>query len=176
MLAITVFEAPFASLNSEGLRRIPVTCAVTLTVHLATYPPSLVCAEIIAAPFPTAVTRPFALTFAALVLLDVHVMLLLLALLGDTVASRRYSSPLFRLSEVLFSLTPVTSTFFTTVTLHFAMKPPSTVTAIITAEPAETPVTTPSVVTVATLVLLEVQLTLLSVAVLGTTVAVSVYF
>ena len=56
------------------------------------------------------------------------------------------------------------------------MKPPSTVTAIITAEPAETPVTTPSVVTVATLLLLEVQLTLLSVAVLGTTVAVSVYF
>jgi len=52
--------------------------------------------------------------------------------------------------------------------------PPSLVVAVMTASPAETPVTTPLLFTVATDVLLELQATVFNVAFAGETVSVSV--
>ena len=173
--AISVLDCPLARVHSTGLTRTPVTSDLTLTVHFAVNPPSLVLAVITAAPLPTAVTRPLELTFATLVLLDDQKMPFSLAFEGETVASRRYCPPLLRLMLVLFNLTAVTSTFFVTVTLHLAIKPPSTVAAMMTAVPLETPVTTPLELTEATLLLLEDQLTPLLVAVLGEILAFSVY-
>jgi hypothetical protein len=60
-----------------------------------------------------------------------------------------------------------------TVTALEAVNPPSVVVTVIVALPADTPVTTPPLLTVAMLVLPELQLTLLSDALLGDTVAVS---
>ena len=60
-----------------------------------------------------------------------------------------------------------------TVTVTLLVFAPSTVLTVIVAVPAATAVTTPAELTVATLGLLEVQDTLLSVAVEGLTVALS---
>ena len=174
-LAISVFDCPLARSNSVGLTRMPVTSELTFTVHFAVKPPSFVLAVITAAPFPTAFTRPLELTVATLVLLEVQVMPFSLAFEGEMVVTRRYCPPLLRLSDFLFNFTPVTSTFLVTVTVHFAIKPPSSVAAIITAEPGATPVTMPLVLTEAILLLLEDQLTVLLVAVSGKTVGFKVY-
>ena len=61
-----------------------------------------------------------------------------------------------------------------TVTVHFAVKPPSAVVTVMVAVPVPTPVTTPFVLTVATSVLLLFQLTRGLSAFCGSTVAVSV--
>ena len=61
-----------------------------------------------------------------------------------------------------------------TVTLHVAMKPPEMVLAVIVAEPSAIPVTTPYADTVATALLLEVQMTL-GYAPDGATAAVKVF-
>ena len=60
-----------------------------------------------------------------------------------------------------------------TTTSQAAVKPPSTVVAVMVAEPVATPFTRPVLLTVATAVSLELQVTLLSVAEPGVTVAVS---
>jgi len=61
-----------------------------------------------------------------------------------------------------------------TVTVQVAVKPPSTVVTVITATPAEMAVTAP-LVTLATLLLLEVQSTVLLAALVGRTVAVKTF-
>ena len=77
--------------------------------------------------------------------------------------------------DVLFRLTPVTDTLAAvTVTVHVAVLPPSFVLTVIVAVPAALAVTTPEEDTVATDVLLEVQVTDLSVAFEGLIVAVRV--
>ena len=60
-----------------------------------------------------------------------------------------------------------------TVAKHVAVFEPSCVVPVIVAEPAATPVTTPVEITVATDVLLELQLTVAFVALDGSTVAVN---
>ena len=83
-----------------------------------------------------------------------------------------FPSPIVSLEEA--RSTPVTLMVGTlTVTLHVALCPPSAVVAVIVAVPTETALTTPPS-TVATLELLVVHTTVLSVALLGDTVALSV--
>ena len=58
---------------------------ITVTLHVVVFP-LFDFAVIVAVPAFTAVTFPFTSTLATLLLLLVHVIVLLLALLGDTVA------------------------------------------------------------------------------------------
>ena len=99
---------------------------------------------------------------------------LFVALAGSTVAVSFSVFPFARERVVLFSVTPVTETVLSlTVTVQDAVLFPSSVVALITAVPAATAVTVPVESTVATLVLLEDQVTFLFVASAGSTVAVS---
>ena len=130
----------------------------------------------VAVPAATAVTTPSD-TVATLVLLDVH-STVWLALLGATVAvSVSVSPPTVSVASVCESDTLETSGFLT-VTVHVAVlsslvsSVPLVAVAVMVAVPAATAVTTPSD-TVATLVLLDVHSTVLSVASSGATVAVS---
>ena len=93
-----------------------------------------------------------------------------MAFSGLIVAARVISSPSVISSEVLSRVTDVTATNLPfTVTAQVAVLPPAF--AVMVAEPSFTAVTTPSL-TVATAVLEELQVTVLSVALLGLTVAV----
>ena len=83
-------------------------------------------------------------------------------------------SPISSVSEFLFKETPVTEiVLLLTVTEHVAVLFPSEVLTVIVALPAFLAVIVPFE-TVATLVLLDVQVTFLLVALLGLTVAVNV--
>ena len=68
---------------------------------------------------------------------------------------------------------PLLPLLLLTVTVQVAVLPPSAVVTVMVAEPALTAVTFPLASTVATAVLLDAQVTALSVAPLGATVAVS---
>jgi hypothetical protein len=96
-------------------------------------------------------------------------------LVGVTVAVNVVVEPTFTLAVVGDTVTPVTGTFVVlTVIADVAVNPPLTVVTVIVALPAATPDTTPAELTVATAVLLELHVTLLLVALVGTTVAVNV--
>ena len=84
----------------------------TLTLHLAVWEPSLVVTVITALPAETAVTLPSEETVATSVLSDDHVTFLLLASLGDTVATRVAVDPTSSERDVLLRLTEVTATVF----------------------------------------------------------------
>ena len=134
--------------------------------------PSVVVAVMVAVPRLLAVTRPSLFTIATLVLLELQVTAELLTLLGDTVAVNRSVSPLLIVAEVLFSEMPVASCV--TVTLQFALKlVPSVVVTVMVAVPRLLAVTRPLLLTVATLVLLELQVTVELLALYGDTVAVN---
>ncbi len=129
----------------------------------------------VAVPAFTAVTFPLASTVAMVVLLLFHVTALLVALAGATVTFNVSAAPSTKLNVDLFSFTPVTFTaFFVTVTVHFAVLPPSFVVTVMVAVPAFTAVTFPLASTVAIAVLLLFQLSFLLKASLGKTVAKSV--
>jgi hypothetical protein len=159
-------------------RLTPVTetvAAKTLTEHVAVFPPSLVVTVIFAVPATLAVTIPAEDTVATAVLLDDQVTDLSVALDGETVAVNEYVSPSVSVNEVLSRLTPVTAmTFAVTTTEQVAVLDPSFVVTVIDALPGVFAVTTPEEETVATAVLLDDQITDLSVALEGVTVAVSV--
>lgn len=95
---------------------------------------------ITALPAAFAVTFPLELTEATELLLDVQETALLVAFEGDTVAVSVSLSFSYMVSELLFSVTPVTDTG-DTVTLHVAFFPPSEVVAVITALPTALAVT-----------------------------------
>jgi hypothetical protein len=115
------------------------------------------------------------LTVAIAVLPELQVTLLLVALVGATVAVNVVVEPTFTLAVVGDTATPVTGTFVVlTVIADVAVNPPLTVVTVIVALPAATLVTTPAVFTVAMAVLLLDQVTLLLVALVGATVAVNV--
>ena len=138
-------------------------------------PPSFVVTVIVAEPAAFAVTTPEVDTVAIDVLLEDQVTDLSVALEGVTVAVSVCVSPTVIERDVLFRLTPVTATVCAwTVTEHVAFFPPSFVVTVIVADPAALAVTTPEEDTVATDVLLDDQVTDLSVALEGVTVAVSV--
>ena len=147
---------------------------VTLTVHDAVLLPSDVVTVTDAVPAALAVTTPLLETVATDVLLDDHETLVFVALEGETVAVRVPELPATRLIVDRFKETPVTEIVAAvTETVQVAFFDPSVVVQVIVAEPAALAVTIPSEVTEATEELLDDQLTLLSVAFDGLTVAVS---
>ena len=104
---------------------------------------------------------------------DIHVIVLSVALAGDTVAVRVIVVPVSITIFASFSDTPVTGiTGSLTVTIHIAVLPFDVVT-VIAAVPAFFAFTMPPD-TVATVVSDDAQVTVLSVALLGDIVAVSV--
>ena len=176
-VADNVCESPTVMVRDVWFRVTPVTAiGFTVTEQVAFFPPSSVVAVITAVPSLTADTLPFESTVAMFVLELVHDTFLFVALEGKTVAVSFSVPPMSKVSEVLFNDIPVTATVFAwTVTEHVAFFPPSVVVTVIVAEPAVFAVTTPDVETVATEVLLEDQVTVLSVAFDGVTVAIRVW-
>ena len=145
--------------------------ALTVTVQNAVFPLDDV-AVIFAVPGATAVTLP-PLTVATELLLVLQYTVLLVASEGLMVAVRVEVSPVVRLSEVLSRVTPVTAiTGSVTVTVQFASLP-FTDAAVMVAVPGATAVTLPPL-TVATELLLVLQVTVLLEASDGSTVAVRV--
>ncbi len=128
----------------------------------------------VAEPPPTPVTSPFPLTVATATLLLLHVIFLLVAFSGNTLAAITPVSPKISEIEVGLSEIPVTATEAeVTVIVQVAVNPPSSVVAVTTAVPAATAVTTPVWLTVATASLLLLHAIFLFVALAGATIAVS---
>ena len=171
-VAVKVSVPPMTSVIDVLFKLTLVTVTgFTVTTHCADIPPAV--AAIVAVPTPFAVTVPLD-TVATEVLELLHVTVLSVAFVGATVAVRVSEVPFTRLKVVLFKVTPVTATLLT-VTVQVAVTPlPSWAVAVIVAVPALTPVTTPLELTVATDVLELDQVTALSAALLGVTVAVKV--
>ena len=165
-VAVSCTVSPTAN-ESDVLSRVtdPVG-TVTMTAHSAVLPPHL--AVIVALPDLTAVTLPSA-TLATDSSEEVHVTFLSVASSGFTVAVNVAVSPTVKERVVLSSVTDSTSTEIFTV--HSAMQEPDL--AVIIAVPDFFAVTLPSA-TVATDTSDEPQVTDLSVALSGLTVAVIV--
>ena len=128
-----------------------------------------------------AVTTPFS-TVATSSLLDFHVTFLFVALSGFTVATKVNFSSTFNVFSVWFRVTPVTAIILgsvfssSTVIVHVAVLFPSTVVTVIVAVPSLFAVKFPFGSTVTTEGLLELQVTLETVALEGDTVEVSFTF
>jgi len=156
--AISVSASPTAMRVLFLLIKTPVTAiGLTVKTQTAVNPPSVVVAVIAALPGATAVTVPYWSTVAtARSPLD-HATDLFVAFAGITVAvkvSRSFGS---RPVAVLLSVKPVAG--IVTITEQTATRP-SVVDAVIVAWPAAIAITAPFV-TVATLVLLVLQVTVL---------------
>ena len=124
----------------------------------------------VALPGLTAVTLPLASTTATCSESDFHVTFLSVASSGLTVATRVTTFPSSNSTSVLSNSTETTATFFfLTETEHVPDLPPAV--AVIVAEPSPTAVTAP-LLTVATAWFEVDQVTFLSVALSGATVAV----
>lgn len=149
-----------------------IVAALTVTKHVAFFPPSDVVQVMVAEPADLAVTVPSEATVAIEVLLEDQDTLVLVALLGDTVAPSLYVCPAVKDKDVGETETPVTETVEeVTVTLHVAVLLPSAVLTVIVADPTFFPVTTPPEDTVAIVVLLEDHVIDLFVASEGFTLA-----
>ena len=147
-----------------------MTFLETVTVQVAVLSPAF--AVMVADPSWTAVTRPLLLTVATAVLLEDQVTVLSVALSGLTVAESWKVSCSVSASEVLFSVTEVTGMIFLeTVTVHVAVLSPAL--AVMVVVPSATAVTRPLSLTVAMAAFAVDQVTVLSVALSGLTVAVS---
>ena len=152
-------------------RLIPVTGWTTVMEHAAFFPlPSFATAVMVAVPLPTAFTWPVELTVTTLVLLLFHVRPLLFALKGLTEALSDSVFPVFMDSLVLFRLMPVTGCV-TVIVQELLFPLPSFAVAVMDAVPFPTARTVPLESTVATLVLLLLQVTLLLLASHGLTTA-----
>jgi hypothetical protein len=184
---ISVGETPTVATGTDA--------AVTVTEHSAVKPPSDAVTVILAVPAPTMLTTPL-LTVATFVLLEFHDTALFVAFGGDIVGvSVKGAFPVVLDIDAVFSVTPVTGTFTVgrvsvipvgetlipvtgafaaiwTVTTQDAVNPQLLVVAVIAAVPVPTMTAMPSL-TVTTPVLLELHVTLLSVALDGDTVGVS---
>ena len=169
-VGITSISSSAASSSVPPLSLI-ISLLNTVTLTVAFFPPSFVVAVIVAVPTPFAVIVPVLVTVATLVLLLVQVTALFVAFDGKTVALILLVSPTSNVA--LFLLNVIDCTLIgETVTLTVAFFPPSFVVAVIVAVPTPSATIVPSPVTVATLVLLLVQVTALFVTFDGLTVAV----
>jgi hypothetical protein len=171
---VSVDVLPTVSDNVVLFSETPVAFITgTVTLQVAFLPlPSFALHVMVAVPVPTAVTFPLESTVATLLSLEVQLTFLLVAVDGFTVFVSVKEFPFISDNAVTFRLTLVTG--FVTVTLHVAFLPlPSFALHVMVAVPAPTAVTVPDEFTVATLLSLDVQLTLLFVAVVGFTVFVS---
>lgn len=148
---------------------------LTVTVHEAVRPLADV-AVMTAVPGAMALILPLAFTVATDGLLLVKVTVLKSVFLGITVALIEADLPVFRVSTALESLSPV-GCIGVTVTVQLTAAPlPSFAVQVMTAVPADLPVTTPALETTATFLLLDVHLTFLLLAVKGEMAAVSFTF
>ena len=161
-LTFSAVFAPLFRIRLVFASVIFVTGTLTVTLQEAFTPlPSFAVAVIVAVPFATAFTLPCASTVAIFVLLLFQVTALLLASEGTTdLTFRAVFAPLFRIRLVFASVIFVTGTVTVTLQLAWA-PPPSSAVAVIIAVPFATPFTVPSVSTVATVVSLLFQVTLL---------------
>jgi len=136
--------------------------AVTVTVQVAVLLPSAVVTVIVAVPAALAVTVPLVSTAATAGLLEVHVRLWLVALLGATVAIRVSEPPAVRKRlvylSVMFDTGTVSALPPVTVTVQAAILASAVVLTVIVAVPFETAVTKPPF-TVATVGSLETHVT-----------------
>ena len=152
--------------------RYVIFLPVTVTVAVAVLPLKVV-AVITAVPSATPLTTP-PLTVATAVLLDVQVTVLSVAFEGATVAVSFVVFPSTTVAVVGETVTPVGFIIFgfsLTLTETVAVSPLD-VFAVIVAVPTETPVILPPA-TFATVGLLDVQVTILFVALSGVTVALT---
>ena len=170
-VAVRVSLLPFSIVSSVLFKDTDVTGITTVTLHVAVFDPSFVVTVMTALPAFTAVTLPFWSTVTMALLLDCHVTVLSVASLGLTVAVRVSLLPFSIVSSVLFKDTEATD--ITTVTEQSAVKLPAV--AEIVAVPAETALTTPSELTLATTTFELFHVTVLSVALSGETVAASAW-
>nr|WP_260444785.1 hypothetical protein [Burkholderia sp. Bp8986] len=129
-----------------------------------------------AVPTANPVTTPALVTVATPGLSLAHVTAALVALAGCTLAAKGDGLPAIRLSVAGETAMPVTDTGADeTVTVARAVKPPSTVVAIMVAVPTATPDTTPVALTATIAGALLLQVTAGFVAWAGCTEAVSVW-
>jgi len=173
-VAVRVSVLPTVRMADDLFRVTPLTgTGLTVTVQVAVLLPSAVVTVTVAVPAVTAVTTPpDTVATAGAPLL--HVTFWLVALEGAIAAVKVSVPPTKRLADDLFRVTPVTvTTALLTVTAQAAVLPPSTVVAVITADPAATAVTTPFD-TVALEVSLLLHVTFLFVALEGAIAAVRV--
>jgi hypothetical protein len=127
----------------------------------------------VAEPVATPVITPLALTVALLVSEDDQTTVLSVAFVGSTVATNCVVAPTPTVATVLFKITLDTAIVPVIVRAQVAVLLPSAVIAVIVAEPADKAVTMPEESTVARKVLEEDHDTVLFVALVGATVAVS---
>ena len=131
--------------------------SVTVILAVAFLDPVLVVQVIVVVPAAFAVTLPVLDTVATLVLLDFHVTVLSVALLGATVAVNWSVLP-FRIDALVLFKETFVGTIWVTVTLKETFSLGSVLFAtVIVNVPAFLPVTTPLVLTVAILVSLDVH-------------------
>jgi hypothetical protein len=139
-VAVNVWVSPTVIDSDVLLRLTPVTetvLALTVTEHVAFFPPSFVVTVIVVVPAAFAVTTPEEETVATDVLLVDHVTDLSVALVGATDADSVCSSPSVMLKLVLSSVIPDTGmTLAFTVTAHEAVLPPSSVVTVISVVPS----------------------------------------
>ena len=168
-------DSPSISVVSAGITVISSTETVfgfTVTSQNAIFPPSWVEATMVVLPAFNASTIPVLPTIATAGSLLLQFMVGLVALEGDTAAINCSDFPSSNISSGLFSVMLFTGTI--TVTTQVAVLPPSCVVAVIVAVPGMRAETTPLAVTVATLLLVLVQFTVLLVASAGQMVATNV--
>jgi hypothetical protein len=138
----------------------PVTSiGLTVITLVAVLEPSAVVTVIVAVPTDTPVTSPVALTVATAVFELLQVTLWFVAFAGVMVELSCCVPPINMEAVVGDTLTPVTSIGLTVIT-EVAVLAPSAVVTVIVAVPTDTPVTSPLSLTVATAVLLLLQVTL----------------
>ena len=167
-VAVKVSLLPLISERLFLLRLTPDARTLTVISQVAVFPFAVV-TVIVAVPAPTAVTVPFA-TVATFALDVFQVKVLSIVSAGTTVAFNVSLLPLISDRLFLFNDTPDARTL--TVTSQVAVFPFAVVTVIV-AVPAPTAVTVPFA-TVATFVLEDIQVKVLSVASSGVMVAVKV--
>jgi hypothetical protein len=142
-----------------GLAVTPVTnIGLTVMTLVAVLAPSAVVTVMVAVPTLMPVTRPVALTVATAVLLLLQVTAWFVALAGAIVADNCWVPPINIEAVVGDTLTPVTNIGFT-VMVDVAVLAPSAVVTVMVAVPTLIPVTSPVALTVATAVLLLLQVT-----------------
>ena len=174
-IAVSVTLEPIATSGELEVKLVihGSVIVATVTLQVAVLAPSAVVAVITAVPTATGETSPEELTLAMALLLEVQDTLVFVALAGVMVATKGPAAPpAVRFMEVVFRLTPVTGTEAAeTITLQVPVLAPSAVVAVITAAPTATGETRPEELTLAMALLLEVQDTLVFVALAGVMVA-----
>ena len=169
-VAVKVIVSPSSSSTEVLSRTIPLTgTGITVTSHVAVLSPAL--AEIVTLPTLIAFTTPLLSTVAMLASDVDHATVLSVALLGSMVAFKVVVSPSSNSTFVLSRVIPDTRTGLT-VTSQVAVLSPAL--AVIVTLPTLIALTTPLLSTVAMLASDVDHVTVLSVALLGSTVAFKV--